>query len=84
MNERQRLGRAELIRDEAALWFLILYAIIFLAISATIDLWDLSTGDATTLKARYLIPLVMAFPAWRGLRGWAKRVLIERSVTVDA
>jgi hypothetical protein len=81
MNEPQRRGRAELIRDNSPLLLLTLYATSFLGVSAAIDIWDLVMGDETAARARYLIPLLLALAAWGGLRAWADRVLSHPSVT---
>jgi hypothetical protein len=84
MTERQRQSRAELIREEPVLWLLISYATTFLGASAAFDIWALFTGDATAGTTRYLVPLAIAFGAWRGLRSWAGNVLVGTSITAAA
>ena len=74
MTERQRRSRAEFILEEPVLWLVTFYSVSFLAVSAYLDLrvWS---GGVTLGPSRYISPLAVTFPAWLGMRSWAKRVL---------
>jgi hypothetical protein len=73
MTEQQRQQRAAFIRDQPGLWLLLLYSVAFLSCTAAIDALGWAGLAAHSGGMGYLLPLVVALPAWVGLRGWARR-----------
>jgi len=80
VTDLQRLERAGFIREQPGMWLVMIYAVGFLGISVSVDLWNLFLTPPMNMagSGRYLFTLGITLPQWIGLRSWARRVLEAR------
>ena len=74
MTDLQRLTRAASVREEPLLWFVQLYAVLFLGCAVAHDVMLISGTSGLSPLSRYLLPAALLLPFWLGLRGWSRRV----------
>jgi len=75
MTNLQRMQRASFVREQPLLWLVLLYAAAFLGCAVANDVQRIwGTAGLSTL-GRYVVPVVLAFPAWLGLRRWSRHVV---------
>ena len=75
MTEHQREQCATIIREQAFLGFVVVYAITFFGCTLAFDVLRVWGVTGVSGVDRYLFAVSLALVQWLGLRSWARRVL---------